>query len=247
MPCKKLSAETIVRFENIANLTYLFPTCPRFHFLTMMARTLHNSSLYQQFIGGTLAVVLVGASGCAVAPSKTVTGAGTGAGAGAVVGGVAGSASGNTSQGVLAGAAAGAIIGGLIGLGQEFKERKEQERLAQERAYQQDLSKKRSEEAKAKAEMDEELAVSQGFRISDMELNEAQKKVDDANGRLAKLREERNAALSKKKALDEAQEKLLTTEAEVARLEEELARLRGEKPSTPATENQSTPSKDPKT
>ena len=183
----------------------------------------------------------MGASGCAVAPSKTVTGAGTGAGAGAVVGGVAGSASGNTSQGVLAGAAAGAIIGGLIGLSQEYKERKEQDRLAQERAYQQDLSKKRSEEAKAKAEMDEELAVAQGFRISDMELNEAQKKVDDANGRLAKLREERNAALSKKKALDEAQEKLLTTEAEVARLEEELARLRGEKSSSQTPTNSKTP------
>ncbi|MBI2815287.1 MAG: hypothetical protein HYX71_13510 [Opitutae bacterium] len=212
-----------------------------------MARTLNSTPLIQQFTAGILAATLIGAGGCAVAPSKTVTGAGTGAGAGAVVGGVAGSASGNTSQGVLAGAAAGAIIGGLIGLGQEFKERKEQERLAQERAYQQDLSKKRSEEAKAKAEMDEELAIAQGFKISDLELNEAQKKVDEAAGRLAKLREERNAALSKKKALDEAQEKLLTTEAEVARLEEELARLRGEKSSASATENQTTPPKAPKT
>ena len=212
-----------------------------------MAHPLNSSPLSQQFTAGILAAVLLGASGCAVAPSKTVTGAGTGAGAGAVVGGVAGSASGNTSQGVLAGAAAGAIIGGLIGLSQEYKERKEQDRLAQERAYQQDLSKKRSEEAKAKAEMDEELAVAQGFRISDMELNEAQKKVDDANGRLAKLREERNAALSKKKALDEAQEKLLTTEAEVARLEEELARLRGEKSSNQTSENQTANSKTPKT
>ena len=212
-----------------------------------MARTMHSSPLFQQLTAGTLAAILIGAGGCAVAPSKTVTGAGTGAGAGAVVGGVAGSASGNTSQGVLAGAAAGAIIGGLIGLGQEFKERKEQERLAQERAYQQDLSKKRSEEAKAKAEMDEELAIAQGFKISDMELNEAQKKVDEAAGRLAKLREERNAALSKKKALDEAQEKLLTTEAEVARLEEELARLRGEKPPTQTPESQAAPPKAPKT
>jgi len=52
--------------------------------------------------------------------------------------------------------------------------------------------------------------------------------VDDANSRLAKLREERNSALSKKKALDDAQEKLLSTEAEIARLEEELSRLRRE-------------------
>ena len=215
-----------------------------------MARNFPTSALFQKITAGTLVVVLAGASGCSVAPSKTVSGAGTGAGAGAVIGGVAGSANGNTSQGVLAGAAAGAIIGGIIGLTQEMKERKEQERLAQERAYQQDLSKTRSAEAKAKAEMNEELAVAQGFRISDMELNEAQKKVDDATGRLAKLRDERNAALAKKKALDEAQEKLLTTEAEVARLEEELARLRGEQPSPKTTENQTktpAPQKAPRT
>ncbi|SRR5258708_5543440 len=214
-----------------------------------MARKFPSSALFQKITAGTLAVVLVGAGGCAVAPSKTASGAGTGAAAGAVVGAVA-NPTGNSGQGILAGAAAGAIIGGIIGLTQEMKERKEQDRLAQERAYQQDLSKTRSAEAKAKAEMDEELAVAQGFRISDMELNEAQKKVDDASGRLAKLREERNAALSKKKALDEAQEKLLTTEAEVARLEEELARLRGEQPSQKTTENQTTtpaPQKTPRT
>ncbi|MSU46115.1 MAG: hypothetical protein EXS42_03050 [Lacunisphaera sp.] len=214
-----------------------------------MARTFFSPALLQKFTAGILAVVLAGSSGCAVAPSKTVTGAGTGAGAGAALGGVAGAASGNTSQGLLAGAAAGAIIGGIIGLTQEIKERKEQDRLAQERAYQQDLSKTRSTEAKAKAEMDEELAVAQGFRISDIELNEAQKKVDDATGRLAKLREERNTALSKKKALDDAQEKLLTTEAEVARLEEELARLRGEQSDAKTTGSQgasSAPQKTPK-
>ncbi len=77
---------------------------------------------------------------------------------------------------MLAGAAAGAVIGGIIGFTQEMKERREQERLAQERAYQQDLAKKRAEEARIKAQTDEELAVAQGFRISDLELNEAQKK-----------------------------------------------------------------------
>lgn len=174
-----------------------------------------------------LAVLLTVTTGCQVAPSKTVSGATTGAGAGAVVGGIAGSASGNSGGGLLAGAAAGALIGGIVGLSQEMKERKEQDRLAQERAYQQELSKKRGDEARARAELDEEMAIAQGFQISDLELNEAQRKVDNASGRLAKLREERSAALAKKKSLDEAQEKLLNTEAEIARLEEELARLRG--------------------
>ena len=178
------------------------------------------------------------ATGCQVAPSKTVSGAGTGLGAGAVVGGLAsGATGGNTTQGLLAGAAAGAIIGGVIGLTQEIKERKEQDRLAQERAYQQELAKKRGEEAKAKAELDEELAIAQGFQISDLELNEARQKVDNAASRLAKLREERNTALSKKKSLDEAQEKLLSTEAEIARLEEELARLKGGAPDKSTADN----------
>ena len=176
------------------------------------------------------ALSVAGMTGCQVAPSKTIKGAGTGLTGGAVVGGVVGGATGNTSKGVLAGAAAGTIIGGIVGLTQELKERKEQDRLAQERAYQQELAKKRGEEAKAKAELDEELAIAQGFQISDMELNEAKAKVDNASSRLAKLREERNNALAKKKSLDEAQEKLLSAEAEIARLEEELARLKGAAP-----------------
>jgi len=191
-------------------------------------RTVQLTSVFTVFL----------ATGCQVAPSKTVSGAGTGLGAGAVVGGLAsGATGGNTSQGVLAGAAAGAVIGGLIGLTQEVKERKEQDRLAQERAYQQELAKKRGEEAKAKAELDEELAIAQGFQISDLELNEARQKVDNASSRLAKLREERNAALAKKKSLDEAQEKLLATEAEIARLEEELARLKGAAPDKASADN----------
>lgn len=197
----------------------------------------------------TLVCLLGWTAGCQVAPSKTVSGAGTGAAAGAVVGGVVGGANGNSAQGVLAGGAAGAIIGGIVGLTQEMKEHREQDRLAQERAYQQELAKKRAADAKAKAEMEEELAVAQGFRISDLELNEAQKKVADASARLAKLRDERNAALAKKKALDDAQEKLLSTEAEIARMEEELARLRGEagKPAaaTPVAAQQSDPGATP--
>ncbi len=200
-----------------------------------------NSFRLKQALAVVLALSMGFSGGCQVAPSKTVSGAGTGLGAGAVVGGLAGNASGNSSQGVLAGAAAGAIIGGLVGLTQEIKERKEQDRLAQERAYQQELAKKRGEEAKAKAELDEELAIAQGFQISDMELNEAKQKVDNASTRLARLRDERNSALAKKKSLDEAQEKLLTTEAEIARLEEELARLKGATPDKSTEANTGAP------
>jgi hypothetical protein len=194
-------------------------------------------SRFQKSSALVLAVALV-AGGCSsgVAPSKSASGAGTGA----VVGGLAGAVVGNNSSvgsttGILSGVAAGAIVGGIVGMVQEAKERKEQDRLAQERAYSQDLAKRRKDEALRRAANEEELQVAQGFRISDMELADAQKKLDDATARLKRLKDERTAALNKKKSLDEAQERTLSTEAAIASLEEELARLKGENPSPAST------------
>ena len=61
------------------------------------------------------------------------------------------------------------------------------QRLAQERAYQQELAKKRAEEARVRASMDEELAIAEGFRISDLELNDAKKKLEGRQEVLKKL------------------------------------------------------------
>jgi hypothetical protein len=175
--------------------------------------------------------VLICLAGCSsgVAPSKTASGAGTGAMIGGAGGAIVGSNSSmGTGTGLVGGAAAGALIGGIVGMVQDAKDRREQDRLAQERAYQQELAKKRAEEAKLKAALEEELAIAEGFRISDMELADARKKLEAASERLKKLRDERAAALAKKKELDDAHEKTLSTEAEIAKLEEELARLKGE-------------------
>jgi hypothetical protein len=139
-----------------------------------------------------------------------------------------------TATGAVGGAALGAITGGIIGMVQDARDRKEQDRLAQERAYQQELAKKRAEEAKLRASIDEELAIAQGFRISDMELNDRKKALESSQDRLKKLMAERQAALARKKELDDAIEKTLTTEAEIARLEEELARLKGDEFARPA-------------
>src|SRR3954463_6313897 len=190
-----------------------------------------SSTFRKQFIGIGTALALAGVTGCSsgVAPSKTASGAGTGALIGGAGGAIVGNNSGmGTGTGLGGGAAAGALIGGIVGMVQDAKDRKEQDRLAQERAYQQELAKRRAEEAKLKASMDEELAIAEGFRISDLELNDAKKKLESASDRLKRLRDERSAALAKKKELDDAHEKTLTTEAEIARLEEELARLKGD-------------------
>lgn len=192
------------------------------------------SSLKKLFCSAT-ALAVLGWSGCSsgVAPSKTTSNAATGAAIGGVAGAVVGNNSGmGSTTGILGGAALGAITGGIVGMVQEAKDRKEQDRLSQERAYQQELAKKRAEEAKRKNAEDEELAIAQGFRISDMELNDAQKKTDDTADRLKKLQNEKAAALQRKKTLDDLHEKQLSNEAEIARLEEELARLKGDEAPT---------------
>ena len=186
--------------------------------------------LLKKWVGLGTALAVLGWSGCSsVAPSPTAKSTA----AGAAIGGLGGAVIGNNSSmgsttGILGGAALGALTGGIIGMVQEAKDRKEQDRLAQERAYQQERAKRLSDEAKAKAAMDEELAIAQGFRISDLELNEAQKKTDETADRLKKLRDEKAAALARKKMLDDLHEKQLSNEAEIARLEEELTRLKGD-------------------
>lgn len=194
-----------------------------------MANTLFTSST-TKLVSLMTAIGLAALSGCSsVAPSKTASGAGTGAMVGAAGGALVGSNSSmGTGTGLVGGAAAGALVGGLVGMVQDARDRKEQDRLSQERAYQQELAKKRAQEAKLKASMDEELAIAEGFRISDLELSDAQKKFELSQEHLKRLQGERTAALMRKKNLDEAHEKTLATEAEIARLEEELARLKGE-------------------
>lgn len=190
-------------------------------------------AFFRQLAKWSVVLTLAGGAGCSsgVAPSRTASGAGTGA----LIGGAGGAVVGNNSSmgsgaGIIGGAALGAITGGIIGMVQDAKDRKEQDRLAQERAYQQEFAKRKLEEAKLRASMEEELNIAEGFRISDLELNDAKKKQESTFDRLKKLKDERSAALAKKKELDDAHEKTLSAEAEIARLEEELARLKGDDP-----------------
>jgi hypothetical protein len=183
------------------------------------------------------AVALLGLSGCSgVAPSQTVKGAGVGTAIGAGTGAIVGNNSSiGSGAGILGGAVGGALVGGIVGMVQDARDRKEQDRLAQERSYQQEMAKKRAEEARLKSEMDEELQIAQGFRITEIELNDAKRKYEVAADKLKKLESERAGAIAKKKELDETREKTLATEAKIAQLEEELARLKGEDVQVPAT------------
>ncbi|HEX9786032.1 MAG TPA: LysM peptidoglycan-binding domain-containing protein [Opitutaceae bacterium] len=179
-------------------------------------------------LGTTLSLIFM--SGCAVAPSKPVASAGKGAAIGAIGGAVVGNntGSGNSVGGAAIGAVAGGIVGGVVGMIQEAKERTEQDRLAQERAYQQELAKRRAQEAKFRAAIEEELAVAEGFRISQQEIVQVESRARELESRLKELQEERNAALARKRALDTATGRISAAELEIQRLEGELADLRGE-------------------
>lgn len=188
-------------------------------------------------IGSVVAACLLVLSGCTgVAPSKTVKGAQTGAIAGAVGGAVIGNntGSGNAMSGAAIGGVAGAVVGGVVGAVQEARERTEQDRLAQERAYQQELAKRRAQDAKFRAAIDEELAVMEGFRISEVEISQVETKAQSLEARLKALQEERQDALRRKRALDTAQGRISAAEQEIQRLEAELADLRGDTRVDPA-------------
>lgn len=180
--------------------------------------------------GSVTAVCFLFSSGCSVAPSKTTKGATTGATVGAIGGAVVGNntGSGNGIGGAAVGGLVGAAVGAVVGAVGEAKERNEQDRLAQERAYQQELAKRRASEAKFKAAIEEELAVAEGFRISEQELTQVQTRATDLESRLKKLQEERQAALNKKQQLETAQNRISAAEQEIERLEAELAELRGQ-------------------
>ena len=189
------------------------------------------------------AAALVFQTGCAgPAASKTVKGAG----AGAAVGGIGGAVLGDGSVGDIATAGlAGAAIGGVIGAVQQSRENKRQDTLAQQRAYNQAIAMQKRAQEKEKAELQEELEIAEGFRITKEEIEEMTSRAETAEERLKKLQERRDAAIERKRTLEELEGREKEALAEAARLEQELAELEGgtassyletttEEPATPA-------------
>jgi hypothetical protein len=198
-----------------------------------------RQALHTLAAGGTAAAVLaftLFASGCSSSapPSKTVSGAGTGAMAGGAAAGLAGvvapNSAMNSGAAVVGGAAAGALIGATVGAIQQARDRREQDLLAQERAYQADQSRRRREESQQKLALEEELAVRKGFLISELEMSEAEKATAAAETRLKSLREEYQAAYNKTKKLEELKEKQIQADLEAAKMEEQISRLKGNGP-----------------
>lgn len=170
----------------------------------------------------TLSAALVLSSGCAgPAASKTAKGAGTGATVGVVGAAVTGQDAGTIAAAGLAGAAIGSVIGAVA----ESKERKRQDTLAQQRMYNQSIAMQKRALEKEKADLQEELAIAEGFRITEEELDEMTSRAETAEERLKKLQAKRDAALERKKTLEDLEKREKEALAEIARLERELAAL----------------------
>lgn len=170
------------------------------------------------------AAALVFQTGCAgPAASKTVKGGTVGAGVGAVGGAIAGEDIG----GIATAGAAGAIVGATIGAIQQGRENKRQDTLAQQRAYNQAIAMQKRAQEKEKSQLQEELEIAEGFRITEEELDEMTSRAETAEERLAILQKKRDAAIERKRDLDELEEREREALAEAARLEKELAELEG--------------------
>ena len=162
--------------------------------------------------------------GCAGgAASKTTKGAAVGAGVGAIGGAIAGEDIGGIATAGLAGAA----IGGVIGAVQQSRENKRQDTLAQQRAYNQAIAMQKRAQEKEKAELQSELEIAEGFRITKEELEEMTSRAESAEERLKALQAHRDAAIQRKKTLDELEKREAEAIAEAARLEKELTELEG--------------------
>lgn len=169
-------------------------------------------------------VALVFQTGCGgPAASKTVKGTATGGAIGAVGGLIAG----EDTAGVATAGAAGALVGGVIGAVAQNRENKRQDTLAQQRAYNQAIAMQKRAQERERAELQEELEIAEGFRITTEEIDEMTSRAEAAEDQLKELQSRRDAAIERKRTLDELEEREKEALAEAARLEKELAELEG--------------------
>jgi len=78
---------------------------------------------------------------------------------------------------------------------------------------------------KAKTDLQEELDIAEGMRISATELNEMTARAESAEEQLKALQARKNAAIERKKQLDELVKREKEAKEEIERLAQELKKL----------------------
>ncbi len=172
-----------------------------------------------------------GASNERDGPSHGVKGATKGGLGGAALGALIGVAAGDAGKGAAIGAVSGLVLGGAVGHSKDVRENEEaryQERLGQERAYQQEVVGIRERESREARERAESLSIQQGYNITPREVRAAQKRADEAESRLKKLEAEVAASKIRDNSLQIAIEREKSAEAKIRELEAQLEVLKKE-------------------
>lgn len=171
-----------------------------------------------------LSATLFFQAGCGgPAASKTVKGGTTGG----AIGAGAAAITGQDLAGIATAGLAGAAIGGVVGAVQQGRENKRQDTLAQQRAYNQAIAMQKRALEKERADLKEELEIAEGFRITPEEISEMTSRAETAEDQLKALQARRDAAIERKRTLEELEDREKDALAEITRLERELAELEG--------------------
>ena len=170
-----------------------------------------------------LAGVLMLALGCSSVNQNTKSKAGMGALLGAAAGGIIGHQSDHALEGALIGAAAGAAGGALIGQAQDRKEERRQDELAAQRAHEQEMARIQVEERALQAERDQQLALVEGKRLTETEIQSAQQRAAEAERRLQELQTQRDSALARHQTYQDAERRRQEAEAKIQELEGEMS------------------------
>ncbi len=182
------------------------------------------SRLRSPGLAAALTVLTLMQSGCESegGRSSTTNSAAVGAVTGGIIGAVIGNQRGHSEGGAAIGAAIGGLGGAAVGHSKDQTEERRQNNIAAERAYQERMNQLRLEQERAQADRDRQLALSNGSRMTENEVANAQRRAAEAESRVRQLQAQQADALAKHKAYQEAEYRRLKAEEEARRLETEL-------------------------
>lgn len=141
----------------------------------------------------TLAAFL---TGCESMGPDTQRGAAYGGLGGAALGGIIGHQSGRGLEGAAIGAGLGALAGGAIGNAQDQKR-------AEQYAYERQMAAERAEADRARAEADRARLMNYGYSVDAPEVMAARRRAEAAEAQVRQLRQEQAAALQRAREIEE--------------------------------------------
>ncbi len=159
---------------------------------------------------------------------------------GAALGALIGAAAGDAGKGAAVGAVSGLVLGGALGHSRDVRENKEmrqQEQIAYERVYRQEVIGIREMDARESMRREEDLAIKEGLNVTRAEVEAAQKRADKVEKRLKELQAEIARAEARNKSLNEAEARQKEADEKIRELEAQLQALKKQNGDTEGEEN----------